>query len=245
MTYQILYEGSSHNALGDHRYQRVIKITDEMGLSILGPQHRADHLFGLPDVKEENSNIRAQNFGEIDSHEACFKVAALHFFNPLDMPGHLPYQGLHYRTVGYETCGDSYERNWSFAEIEKFASHIQTHGTEGIRPDSYLDYEWEKIKVLSGLRDQLEKGEAVFEKLPGTPSRIGDFNLDNPANLIFSWNYRRSWKGVCPPGMTFKKLTVGKKGNQLPTFVMETEKDGQRYTANCNTPGEPKFIPLT
>lgn len=51
--HKLLYLGISHNWMGDRILHVVIGVTPGLALSICGPAHRADAIYGLPDVKDD------------------------------------------------------------------------------------------------------------------------------------------------------------------------------------------------
>lgn len=185
----VLYTGPSYNALGDRRNQLILGLTPEMGVSILGPCHRCDKLVG-----DEHSGVAADRFADLDGQH--FKVAAIRFLREDERAGRTPARaGLFYRTVGYRGTGDSYERDWSFAEIAEFASAIRESGTEGIVPDPYLDREWAYDSALAGVRLRLADGSLEFEVGENIPPGFGNPSINQPPEFIACNAFIREWEG--------------------------------------------------
>jgi len=172
MKAKLIWCGRAANWLGDLRHQVLLQVTPELGISILGPEHRCDYLHGLPDRKspgyDQGSNMLLQAL--VSDTEALFKVAVVRFLQPTEHPL-IPADktGRRFQPVGYQGCGDSYNRSWSGSEIQSLIELIHDNGTTGIDADDYLDSAWNRTTRYYTFIEQLKawKTQIYLDKTNG------------------------------------------------------------------------------
>jgi hypothetical protein len=247
MTPITLYQGSSYNALGDHRYQIISQLTPTMGISVLGPVRRSDALFGLPHVEEEGCHIQPEYFEKVDPSQPLFKAAAIQLLTEQEHPWLEPYHGIRFRTVGYLKATDAFQ-DWNLIGVRAFAERIQNHGLDGIQPDAYHDEEWRRRCCIDKLNFGIKTKAIELNIKPEVPGRTGDpcVRSSKPGNAIFCYFYNKEWGDVIPPESTLKKVEVS--GNDVRNisfqFDIEMDKKILRGTKPRNSSGTLNFHPI-
>lgn len=252
MNAKVIWSGRAANWLGDLRHQLLIQVTPELGISILGPEHRCDYLHGLPDRKspgyDQGSNLLLQALA--GDTESQFKVAVVKFLKPEEHPL-IPADktGHRFQPVGYHGCGDSYNRDWCGFEIQSLIDLIHEKGVAGIEADSYLDSTWDRTAKYHAFIEQLKawKTQIFLDKTNGCsanphperePLRFAHCNLngrlpDKPYIIrgIYCWTASNGYFGFMVlasnglPG--FKCIQLNPPGDYCSDYNTIVEVNGK------------------
>lgn len=229
MQIPILWQGLSENWLADKRYQVIFGITPELGISILGPEHRSDYLYGLPDRIEkgfEHGTALLEKEVLACGQNQQFKVVVIRFLQPAEYP-EVPHNAkkgnLRFQTVGYIGITDAYNQNWSGFEIQELIRSIQAHGLSGIRPDTYLDEDWQRSLKFHRFTTEFNRAQVLVAVDPDFNCSANPHPQKEPATFAFC-----QLNGDMPKGKTLVGIYVWKYQNVFT--LIEVVRNNQEDT---------------
>lgn len=225
----VRWAGQSANWLGDKRWQVIFQVTPRMGVSVLGPQHRVDASYGLPDVKEKgfDGGIKfiTDQFRDPNNTEANLKVAVIVFLNddeyPLLPPG--KNTGLRFKPVGYMGVDDPY-RDYTANEVLRLMANIAKHDEKGIEENSDLEYDFNRqIRFHHFMKTCVEDGVKVY--LDPTHPCVAD---PHPVSKPYNYAYT-NLNGRLPEEGKLVGVYVW-TNSQYHCFQKAIKQDGDKFT---------------
>lgn len=132
--FKILYKGLAPSALGDLSHQIILQVSDNLGVSILGPTKRSDASYGLPNVEDaEYSGGVEETLNALMRGHGSYAICPLRFTTSENVrPGDtVRGETPPYRIIAYKGWPDI-SKKIDGKHVLKYIKEIRQNGEKGV-----------------------------------------------------------------------------------------------------------------